>query len=412
MLIQDPDKLLEVIKTSDMSVLTSQEFSFTYGPMMAVHPKLYKYLDDLCLNSPYYIPFKYIGYFRNMCKNASATEIKAFMKKVTIDLDNLAIYYKTSGVQYKESYLYLVSEKLKKFIQDVILHVRDFQKTNGVLESAVMNYAPIVPYESETMRKAWLASGSDKRLTLDFITSAKEFAVSLKEFRSGRQSMDEILTPLLMSNINGIIAYQNIGYKEIHDLASCFDAITREDEAPDTTRWYWAFVWAMNHINDYSDVDIENCFRAYETLYTSRGVVTDSTFSAVFESISSAVSPEAWMNTPAQDRTDVVAAGDCPKLVDQYKMRAEFDLDRFMAEIYNMRHIEFTEAANQQFLSESEDISSYSPMGNDMILCEIGENTIAVPFIDIADDYKLKAIAMFRTNGEIQVFDMEHWRRK
>ena len=119
--------------------------------------------------------------------------------------------------------------------------------------------------------------------------------------------------------------------------------------------------------------------------------------------INDMLSVEAW--TALQD--------DSQKFADTFLEHASkiekedtYDLDALLAEFYTMRHVETNDYTNQFFLCEFPGIkvNNYNYINDTIMACEINDTYLAIPYVDIAADYKVRMITIDKT-GEIKIWD-------
>ena len=85
-----------------------------------------------------------------------------------------------------------------------------------------------------------------------------------------------------------------------------------------------------------------------------------------------------------------------------------YDLDALLAEFYTMRHVETNDYTNQFFLAEYPGIkvNNYTYINDTIMACEINDKYLAIPYVDIAADYKVKMITIDKLN-EIKIWTDE-----
>ncbi len=428
-LMTDPKTLLEFINTHDQQKdCLNPKFAFMYGPMMAVYPELAKALDEFSTECVYFTPFKYVGYLRKMAKQTSPAEIKNYLKSMTIDLEALKNHYALQVIPYDVNFFNLLEKSLKGFVLKYISNVRESQKSSGITESCISNFAPLIPYsgviKKQELNHQYVFDSVVPTTELDGIgfdkpsaeyDGAKELLELYKRQTSGNTDLAELMGELLLQNIHGIITYQ----KKFYSLHSAADAVqcamNIEGTIPYGVALYYGFMYLMS-LDDDGQYDNFTCAQLSELVYDLQNLsqvnrpLTDTQFAAVFEGLMKTETPQSiaqestWfaLSKEAQKTSQVITKG-TPKL---YSLADTFNLDALISTLYNMRYIEFTEFANQQLISglKLSKLTDTNYLDGNMVLCEVNDRFLVVPYVDIADDYAVKCLSINR-NGIITQHD-------
>lgn len=383
-------------------------FALTYGPMLASYPELAKILDKLSMDCPYYIPFKYIGYMLHMTKNTSAQVCKEFLKNAGIDIDTLKRYYYHSNPNIDEkckAAVELITSGTVAQIHEFIKTLRGYQIKNGITESAMLNYAPIVPYDGVIKKSTEGGSFPNDRAFPKLITT---YSKSIDPETSS-VFIDSALE-ILLNNTAGVIQHYNLLYKftSIHDIVMEFDF----GQINKDIVMYYALMYLLNKDPKLTVEELEEFDNAIMTVYSRKKTpIKEDEFNRVFETFCSIdpgsyermISSESWSMFESEAQRDIERFLDGIKKNDSHM--DVYNLDMLTSKIYTMRHIELCQYANNYLLSlEDLIITDYNYVGNDIFACEINGQYLAVPYVDIADNYRVKIITIDR-NQNIEIFN-------
>lgn len=423
-LYRDPFEIKEYIFKNPMEYHNSM-IVFAYAPYCAKHMadpvngEIYReILQRFFEETPYTIPFYYVGYMMHSFKNASAKECKDFLKNTCIDLDRIIAWLKQENKVYAEDLAYTnqIRSIMEDYIKQFIANVRKEQLDTGANESAMACYAPVVPYSIE-MNKQGIEEYKETTEYLD----AEIIKDYVRMFTN--QKMPKIDNPLISElskeSYLGLIAAKN-AREIIESIDIIFDwhcpmdmfAGVKDFRYNNLTYKYLGLVWLFNQDTRLTPEELDQQFTDYATF---RGhfmsPLKNAEFKKVFESmctyktgnINDMLSVEAW--TALQD--------DSQKFADTFlehatKIEKEdtYDLDALLAEFYTMRHVETNDYTNQFFLCEFPGIkvNNYNYINDTIMACEINDTYLAIPYVDIAADYKVRMITIDKT-GEIKIWD-------
>lgn len=392
--------MLEYCNTHDISELIVPEFVFYSGPMMATSKDLFDTLETLCYKSMYYLPFKFIGFFRTLAQNATAKQLKGVMRDMTIDLDRYGEYYSHNDPDFNKDQFNNMCDSLKKYLSDVLYAVREYQHTNGVLESAVVNYAPIIPYEA-TVKKQTIDDESEFTAIISpRIDILKSY---LNAYLKTPSEFASTACNILMSCVNGVMSFRHIAYNEIHSLYDCYKIIIESNSA---AFLYWAYVCGCIYCKNRQTITENTAIAdACQSIIGANGKLTDDDYARIFECLMpknisiEELALEATL--PDVDTIDSMPSVDAEPPIPEVNTTT-MDMDRIRSILADMRYIDCNQIANQQFLEHvSSDITNYSYIGDNKqtIIAQVhGYNCI--PYSDIADDHKLKVLMI--NSGDLE----------
>ena len=398
---------------------TNPMFILAHAPYCAKHMTdkengtIYReILQRMFQSHPYATPFYYIGYVTNSAQWCSAETCKKWLRDICDDLSRLVPWFKSQGLPdgndqvFMDNLQPLMTDYLKSFIRCV----RAQQRDTGANESVMANYAPIIPY-GVSLSKDSMYDMSSEYLDQSFM---KEYPCIFdnKEMPGTGLKRDAELAMIALKNTKDII-------ENIDEMFSwycpmdVFSAVRNSRYNNDTFR-YLGYVWLMSQDTLITPEDLDKQFTDFCTFkgHFMNPMKTEE-FKKVFESmctyktgrIEDMLTTEAW--TALQDDSQAFAdtfLKHAPKKQNQ----DTYDLDALLAEFYTMRHVETNDYTNQFFLAEYPGIkvNNYTYINDTIMACEINDKYLAIPYVDIAADYKVKMITIDKLN-EIKIWTDE-----
>lgn len=384
-------------------------FILTYAPYCAKHMdprtdtgKIFMdILNQMFQKHEYTIPFYYIGYLRFNSQNTSAADCKGFLRSMCNDLDRVTKWFSINGYCTNEdpNYTLSISPTMIEYIKTFISGVRKKQLEVGANESAMLNYAPIIPYNYMMSR--------DKEFNKN-IVSENFLENIITEYGNVYESakLYETLSTIAMQNANWII--EKIDYPFYHwtcpmDIFTIFGS--NRISTNDDTLKYLLYIWLLN--NSYSASSMMQQYHDYNIFIKHKYIpLKRDEFNSVFESmckyetgnIQDMMTTEAW-SALAED-SQSLANHFLETVPKSDKMDETYNLDALLSEFYTMRHVETNDYTNQFFLAEIPgiNINSYNFINDNIMICEINSKYLVIPYIDIACDYKIKMIGIDKDN--------------
>ncbi len=356
-------------------------------------------LQKMFQSHPYAIPFYYVSFLMQKSTWNNAETCKSYLRDICADLDRIIPWYKSEG--FDEDYLNQLKPLMTQYLLDYVNNIRATQKETGANESAMANYAPIVPY----------GIGLKKQ---DLDTSEYLDQAMVADTMNGKSKLTPSQIAILgIKNCRTIIDNVNImlNWKCCFDM---FSSLSRCRWNNDTFRYLAnIYLYTLDE-----DVDLTKQYADY-CLFTSHEInpLKPEEFRKVFESmmtynvgsIDDMMTTEAWtaLQDISQEYSDSFLKGVINKMPED-----TYDLDALLAHFYTMRHIETNDYTNQYFLSNFPGIkvNSYNYINNNIMICEINDEYLAIPYVDIAADYNVHMITIDK-NGEIKIWNDENMQR-
>lgn len=363
--------------------------------------------------SPYAVPFWFTCMIHNKSLKASAGECKKMLKEICWDLDELEPYYeKNARDQIEISFSKMMRDNLVTLMKNFIAGIRDEQLKTGASESAMANYAPIVPY-TVTMKRADEESGFDKIDSTEIFHQSTNMINQYKDICSNHEKAVSVLSYIALQCPMAII--DNAMYLKYWKCTSdVFDTFHRHKDAKfdinlkSITYLAWCFLLLSGEPCD----KIEDRYNLFMKIVShNQTPIPPDEFQHIFESmfycsegnIEDMMTTEAWtaLSEDSQAYVDKLLEN-----VPKDKQNDIYDLDALLAQFYTMRHIETNDYTNQFFLAEYQNltINSYSYINETIMTCEINDTYLGIPYTDIAADYKVRVITIDK-NHKIKVWD-------
>ena len=417
-LYSDPNSLKNYL-FEHSEAYTNPMFILAHAPYCAKHINdikdgiIYReILQRMFQSHPYAIPFYYISYVTNSAQWCSAQTCKNWLRDICSDLARLVPWFKSQGLPdgSDEVFMNNLQPLMTDYLKTFIANVRTQQKETGANESVMANYAPIVPY-GISLTKDSMYDMKSEYLDQSFM---KEYPCIFdnKEMPSSGLKRNAELAMIALKNTKDII-------ENIDEMFSwycpmdVFSAVRNSRYNNDTFR-YLGYVWLMNQATLIAPEDLDKQFTDFCTFknHFMNPLKTDE-FKKVFESmctyttgkIDDMLSTEAW--TALQDDSQSFA-DTFLEHAPRKQTQDTYDLDALLAEFYTMRHVETNDYTSQFFLAEYPGIkvNNYTYINDTIMACEINDKYLAIPYVDIAADYKVKMITIDKLN-EIKIWTDE-----
>lgn len=356
-------------------------------------------LQKMFQNHPYAIPFYYISFLMQKSTWNNAETCKSYLRDICADLDKIIPWYKEEG--FDEEYLNQLKPLMTQYLIDYVNNIRYIQKETGANESVMGNYAPIVPYGIGLKKQDLEASEYlDQNMIADTMNNKSKLSttqIAILGIKNCRAIID---------NINIMI-----NWKCCFDM---FSSLSRCRWNNDTFR-YLANIYLytldedIDLVKQYSDYCVFTCHQLNPLKPDEFAKVFESMMTYNVGNIDDMMTTEAWtaLQDISQEYSDTFLKGVINKMPED-----TYDLDALLAQFYTMRHIETNDYTNQYFLSNFPGIkvNSYNYINNNIMICEINEKYLAIPYVDIAADYNVHMITINK-DGIIKIWNDENMQR-
>lgn len=329
------------------------------------------------------------------------------MVKLLVDVKSLMYILMDKGVTYKDIISYirlkirthpinlsdeckLYSDAMLNIYQVMIPYIYGLMHDNKTTESALFGYSPIVPY-GQILKKVkenpLIISGATERESLlnslfinnvwDIYRLTDQYTFDLSSLKLGYSDDGSGKTSVLNIDKN---------------IAKLLDT---EIESEDALQYYVnAYVnyftgteGAVEVLTNYINALVSSPKESMEQLISNLEVIEDPEYIEWLLSLENTNNLE-YLNDKNERRI-------LDKIEIKEKEDPKYDLNILLSYIYTNRRYMTNQYTNSLFTSTYKSINGYTFINqNDMVVCEIDENYLAVPVIDLADDYKMKLICM------------------
>ena len=393
---------------TDKSVLNSipKRIIYAFGPLMVVKKSFKDIVKLLLIRFPELSLMKYAANIMEATKDKSCGEIKTSLRSVVAE----------SASTLKDSnFVNIIQNKVKAVIESI----RKYQYENKVLENAIINSAPIVPYAGE-MKKQWNEAAygeiTDERITRNY---AKYFLSLFVNENGARISPEEILAKLLARNVFFIIQNTDLMVNDPRDIPTteatqyirlCTDVdrllVVDENNGRDAdVKAYYFFAYCMCY-NISGDIIYEylNHFKTAVTENLSNvedmRTLIDSMKDDYIEEEPYILSQESWEELTHRQRLSI------QNLLTEAEMNAKaevvHDIQQAFSYIYNHRYINCDSYTNQLFLDKvagTQKITNVTYYSNNVMSCLVNDEIMVIPYLDISRDYTMHILCMDKTGA-------------
>lgn len=422
MLLANPNEIKQFNFTTP-GYLRKPMSVFAYAPYCAKHMNdetngdIYKeLLADMLENNPYAVPFYYIGALRTISKSSSAKTCKEFLKIMCIDLDHIIPWYRQEAHILNPEFIDGLKDSMINYIKTFIESIRSQQRMSGLTESLIVDYSPLIPYTSTIRREDESSAGNP-----DYSTALERAISTYSELYRSDIAKYTILSNIALNNTNSIIDNIDIIFNNWKCPMDIFESFSHTYVNSDTpivcdaemnTLAYLMYVWLLNQGIPLKPEELLTQYNDYKEIKSHKMIpLKEDQFEALFESmctyntgdINDMMTVEAWtaLSEDSQAYANKFLEHSSKHLSDEV-----YDLNALLAQFYSMRHIETNEYTNQFFISEFPGITinNYNYINNSIMVCEINEKYLAIPYVDIACDYDVRVITIDKKN-KIQIWD-------
>ena len=368
-------------------------FIYNFGPYIAMSERYKEVSDKLSRHNKI---FSYMQLCAALCKNGYGTcaEVKKSIKETVME-----------SAKLKDPVMIdVISNKAKGLIS----YIRDYQYKHNILESAMINTAPIVPYAGENIKKTWIGDEDGKvmnRSTSELIY-ASEFSNRLKE------TSDWVSLANHYFNKYAFHILQHTDYTVVPGTDIRIDRLLQrnndhpEDEA---VKFYYFLAYAI-----FSKMESETAISYLDSVASFPKKVFESTdLNSMLKAMHSQIeidpemtANEFWdqMGMTEDDYYKIDELVDHANAKDEYEIT--FDIQQMISFIYNHRYMVCDEYTNRRFLDEAKDVEvgNVSYYRDNMMSVLVNNKYLVIPYLDIARDYTMHLLCMDR-EGQIFIKD-------
>jgi len=369
-------------------------FALYYAPILAKEEK-YAELDTLTRVNPYAALFKYPTAVKMKSQNICAKDFKEFLKAVIID------------AQAFES-VSEISKAITRFATTTISNTREYQKSNSILENAMTTYCPIVPY-SQTLRRA--EEGDSLKVTPSEVPEGIENFPAYYHECLNIDKRIQILRKLAICAPLAIIDTAGY-YSSGVGVANIYQDLKWQDEKMQTAIIYWGLISLLSMDEPPQATLVENVWKGMNSLWATtpeKRSSFDTIFETMMEDTDLLPSTENWSALPQSDRHIANQYEDDNPNPNPYRQsdtpKTYFNVDKLVSQFNNRRGIMTNAVTTSYVESEWKDagISDITAFNDRITLITFGDTWMGIPFVDISDNYAIKAMCINR-DGDIKDF--------
>ncbi|MCM1213976.1 MAG: hypothetical protein NC548_05600 [Lachnospiraceae bacterium] len=380
-----------------LSEIEDPLFALFYGPVLAKERK-YTELDALTRVNPYGALFKYPTAIHLKAQNICAKDFKEFLKNVITD------------AQAFES-MSEISTAISQFAVTTIRNTREYQKQNGIFENVMTSYCPIVPYTQSIHHVDTEGAAFPNNSTvIDIVQNFPNWYYSCMECTEN-QGPVQTLTELAIRAPLAII--DSAGYYSSGvGIANIYQDLKWQDEKMKLGIVYWGLVSLISMDTPPNPCLVEDTWKAMDSLWATKPEEKgsfESVFTTMMKDTEMISSMENWDALPEVDQKMSRQYSDDHPRISSYEPPERhtnfFDVDKLVS-AFNARRNTMTNSVTTSYVeSEWKDagISDITAFNDKITLITFGDAWMGIPFVDIPDDYSIKALCINR-KGDIQEF--------
>lgn len=364
--------------------LVPEQFIFYYGPFMCMETGFEQEVDEMAsIPSMEVIKLmQYAAFLLRGIRSLSYGDTKKFIRDFIGEVDAKHTFINKEW-----------STALQNMGIQMLTRVREVQKEDGSLESAMINYAPIVTYSQEISKQY---NGDEPPMELD-----EEFKLIAEEAQRLTGTSSDRLKELLVTDLQTIMCNYHLAEASV-DPINIMDGYNIDEEYPLAARLYYseALEYMMGvseihhkqyydslkkmidfaHTKDYGAFEamLTSVIQTYKEMYKDKEELFDAILE-VWEDPSLTDHENEVVNQMLQDHTVSESAPN--DLNDGI-------LNKFLNFIALRRHVQFDEFARRKFVESLEKtriVNFTSIRGGIGTLYELDNGAFALPYLDARD---------------------------
>lgn len=316
-----------------------------------------------------------------------STLIKLMKQSTEIrDLKTFIINYLSANSQYNENCWQ--AKVVTVLYQAIYENTKSFQYESKLLESALIDYAPIVQYNGMIKKPLMTSEASDVVTTLN----------------SSNSPNTSILDNLLKNNLFSIMEYSIDGVTPFND-SDFFALCTARDNTDDLYNTISYFICAYV-INRYNKEEIPNVVSTINSINYAKNNIAEEGFDvnvllsklenlSLDNNIESIC--ESELNTMEYENDKQVESIMNKAHVDDdetARLSKNYNIDILLNYIYTSRRYMHNAYTNAFFVNTNQVMQDYSYMKDNILVAELEDHFLCTPVMDLADDYKVKLIRL------------------
>lgn len=394
-------KLINIYNKEGNLKTVSDEFIFSFGPLMCMTKGFEKEVDEISKYSRLMKIMQFTAFlYRKITNSISYKDSKILIKDFLITVDDSfpedATIEKTALIEYAKNYLKII---------------RDEQKEKNGLESFMTSASPIVPYKNTI-----------QRADLENFNLCESICKCIDIDEINDENIIHKLWKLLLKNLAGIMCWNGLiqilqDEKNNFNLLQLDKLMYQYPEIPIEVKTYYILA-AVKYYNIsldsfkkyiaffkyFGDFSKKHDQESFNNMIKESSIDSYSNSNLAMEFLSAS----EYSNDNVNKIEEILKSHKFYTTLSQSKESTEgkYDLDLIKSFISINTYIKFEEFPNREFLSSvntSKILDMIYSDGNEEYY-DTTDNYLIIPFLDIRD-YRAKIMALKAYDNKIQVYN-------
>ena len=312
---------------------------------------------------------------------------------------------------------------IKNICNNSLSNIKNYQYENKLLESALVNFSPIVPY-SGIIKQPNMSESTMSNLDIDRQNSNIDNILHILN-KPNSEIKDFIKNTLInnpfdiISNSNKFIKNDNYNKEyNIKDddnvpdnlLPSDIISLLLSNSKYDISTIYFIITYIYYSFKKEQYPDVISKLTLLKNTMSDICTFKNTSVQTAMESMSNFNLPsisDSILDIDISNNMEYENDKKIEKLMDMTNLNytdfktKKYNLDKLLAYVYNSRRFETNPYTNSLFLNNNEIIEGYSYIQNgdsQILVCELDDRQLIIPVMDLSDNYKLKLITMDKDN--------------
>lgn len=290
----------------------------------------------------------------------------------------------------------IIAEKARTLID----YLRTYQKDNNLMESAMVNIAPIVPYDSTTIKKAPFDEGASfGETSIPSLSYINKLKTELKNNPNIEDNIRRHMHGGLYNILQNAPVFTSIFNNNLELLKD------RGEDMYDTIAYY--FMSNLLHFNISSE-------KALAFLDYAAKLSTGNITAQEMAELTSLMDPDSYYDIDMateywQNMTTTELDGEkIDELINTSpysESKPSYDIQILLSYIYNHAYMVCDDYTNNTFMDmigNKATITNVSYYDKGIMSCEVNGKYIVIPYLDLSKDYKMGLLCMNK-DGEIEL---------
>lgn len=290
----------------------------------------------------------------------------------------------------------IISEKARTLID----YLRTYQKDNNLMESAMVNMSPIVPYDSTTIKKAPFDEGASfGETSIPSLSYINKLKAELKNNPNIEDNIRRHMHGGLYNILQNAPVFTSIFNNNLELLKD------RGEDMYDAIAYY--FMANLLHFNIPTEKALS--FLDYAAKLSSGNITAQE-----MTELTSLMDPDSYYDIDMateywQNMTTTELDGEkIDELINTSlysESKPSYDIQILLSYIYNHTYMVCDEYTNNTFMdmiANKATVTNVSYYDKDIMSCEINGKYTVIPYLDLSKDYKMGMLCMNK-DGEVEL---------